>query len=79
MTSSFFPLSQVAKFVEQCPKLYDLYLLYHNKCKDLEREKDLLVSEVHDLKSRMQGLVTREEADAALAKQIEATNSSKCF
>ncbi|RZC63588.1 hypothetical protein C5167_025360, partial [Papaver somniferum] len=68
--------SSVAKFVEQCPKLYDLYLLYHNKCKDLEREKDLLVSEVHDLKSRMQGLVTREEADAALAKQIEATNSS---
>ncbi|KAI3895161.1 hypothetical protein MKX03_025553 [Papaver bracteatum] len=66
----------VAKFVEHCPKLYDLYLLYRNKSKDLEREKDLLVSEVHDLKSRMQGLVTREEADAALAKQIEATNSS---
>ncbi|KAI3943833.1 hypothetical protein MKW92_013755 [Papaver armeniacum] len=74
--------SSLARFGDYCHMSHKLNMFYHAKSKDLatrlsitQREKDLLVSEVCDLKMRMQGLVTRaDEADASLAKQIEATN-----
>ncbi|KAI3889128.1 hypothetical protein MKX03_004291 [Papaver bracteatum] len=71
--------SSLARFGEYCRMAHKLN---HAKFKDLatrvsgaQREKDLLASEVCGLKKRMQGLVSRaDEADTALAKQIEATN-----
>ncbi|KAI3927416.1 hypothetical protein MKW92_044406, partial [Papaver armeniacum] len=72
-------VSSLARFGEYCRMAHKLN---HAKFKDLatrlsgtQREKDLLASEVCGLKKRMQGLVSRaDEADTALAKQIEATN-----
>lgn len=71
--------SSLARFGEHCRMARKLN---HAKFKDLatllsgtQHDKDLLASEVCGLKKRMQGLVSRaDEADTALAKQIETTN-----
>ncbi|XP_026438650.1 uncharacterized protein LOC113337167 [Papaver somniferum] len=71
--------SSLARFGEYCRMARKLnhakFKEFATRLSGTQREKDLLASEVCGLKKRMQGLVSRaDEADTALAKQIETTN-----